>query len=158
MRKKKGSILDLFLIFLLLLCIVGGLLRLRELRVQNAPVTTAPHTLTVAVARIDPRATDCIAVGELVYSESGELFGRVTAKETLPAKVTLLHEDAYVQGSWDAEIFVELRLSVEVDAVQSGRMLLHHATTPLSVGESFTICTERTELWVTLYKITANSP
>ena len=158
MTKKKGSILDLFLVFLFLLCIVGGLLRLRELRVQNAPIATAPHTLTAVVPRLDPRAADCIDVGELIYTEAGVPFGRVTAKETLPAKVALLHEGTYVQGAWDVEQFVELRLSVEVDAVQSGRGLLHHATTPLSVGETMAFYTERTALRVILYEISPNSP
>ena len=158
MRKKRGSILDLFLIFLFLLCIVGGLLRLRELRVQNAPVATQPYTLTVVVSRIDPQTVDCIAVGELVYTELGMPFGRVTAKETFPARVTLADGEAYVQGVWDAEIFVELRLGIEVEATQNGHAILHQATTPMSVGESLTLCTERTALRVGLYKISPNTP
>ncbi len=158
MTKKRGSILDLFLIFLFLLCIVGGLLRLRELHVQNAPVATAPHTLTVVAPRIDPQTADCIAVGELVYTESGMPFGRVTAMEMLPAKVTLADGGAYVEGEWDAELFVELTLEIEVEALQNGRGILHHATTPLSVGESLTLCTERTALRVSLYKISPNTP
>ena len=156
--KKRGSILDLFLVFLFLLCIVGGLLRLRDLRVQSVPVSTEPYTLMVVVSKLDPSSADCIAEGDMVYTESGAPFGRVTAKETLPAKVMLLHNGTYVQGTWDEDLFVELRLLIEVDAVSGSRGLFHHATTPLSVGEVFTLCTERTALSVTLYKTTANSP
>ena len=158
MRKKRGSILDLFLIFLFLLCIVGGLLRLRELRVQNTPVATQPYTLTVVVSRIDPQTADCVEVGEQVYTESGTLFGSVSAKEILPARVTLTDGGAYVVGQWDAEIFVELTLEIEVEAMQNGHAILHQATTPLSVGESLTLCGERTALRVSLYKISPNTP
>ncbi len=158
MTERRGSILDLFLTFLLLLCIVGGFLRMRELRVQAAPVKTAPHTLTLTVEKLSPQTAGCIAVGETVYTESGAVLGRVTAKETRPARVTLVQNGDAVSGEWDPALFVELRLEVEVDATVGERGLLLHATTPLSVGETLTLCTERTALRVILYEITSNSP
>lgn len=153
MKEKRGSILDLFLIFLFLLCIVGGLLRRQELRTRDVLVATAPYTLTVVTAEIDPRVAECIAVGEAVYTESGELFGRVTAKTLLDAEVSLLSDGEYLRGAWDASLFVDLSLEIEIEAAQNDRGLLWNATTPLSLGETLTLYSERTALRVKLYKM-----
>ena len=93
-REKRGSILDLFLIFLVLLCAVGGLLRWRQLRVGEGMTVTSAYTVTAVAQQVDPRVAECVSVGEPVYLENGTFFGKVTAKSNQPSRVSLLSDGA----------------------------------------------------------------
>lgn len=153
MKEKRGSILDLFLIFLLLLCLVGGLLRWRDLRTRGDSVATSPYLVTAVAHQVDPQVADCISVGELLYTESGMYFGRVTAMESSPTRVSLLSDGAYTEGSWDADWFVDLWLEVEIEATDGKQGILHNGRTPYALSERITLYSERTALSVKLYQI-----
>ncbi len=152
-REKRGSILDLFLIFLVLLCAVGGLLRWRQMRMGKGLVVTSSYTVTAVAQQVDPRVTECVSVGDLVYLENGTVFGRVTAKSNQPSRVTLLSDGEYKEGFWDTELYVDLWMEIEIEATQSGQGILLGATTPLSIGTPVSIRSERTALLVKLYKL-----
>jgi len=152
-REKRGSILDLFLIFLVLLCAVGGLLRWRQLRAGEGMTVTSAYTVTAVAQQVDPRVTECVSVGEPVYLENGTFFGKVTAKSNQPSRVSLLSDGAYTEGFWDTEMYVDLWLEIEIEATPKEQGILLGATLPLSLGTPVSIRSEKTALLVKLYKL-----
>ena len=156
-REKRGSILDLFLIFLILLCAVGGILRWRQLRMGQGLVVTSSYTVTAVAEQVDPRVTECVSVGELVYLENGTLLGRVRAKSNRQSRTMLLSNGQYTEGFWDADVYVDLWLEIDIEATQRGQTVLLGATTPLSVGTSISVRSERTDLLVKLYKFSQSN-
>ena len=144
-QEKRGSILDLFLIFLLLLCILGALLRWDSLR-KDARLPLTQYTLTIDTETLARESAECLTVGEQLYTASGEAFGEVTALEYLPAEVTLSSLGHYYRGAWDRTERCVLRVRVTIEANLRDGVLLYRGKTPLAVGAPLELYSERMRL------------
>ena len=156
--ERRGSILDLFFIFLFLLCIVGALLRWQELHRENTDIVLERFLLTAESEAVDARISECLTEGEILYTASGELFGKVRAVEAKPVQVTLLADGTYYSGSWDAEKRCRIEVEIEVEGVKNGEVLLRNGRIPLTVGQSVSLYSERTALTLKLFKLTPIEP
>ena len=129
---KRGNLLDLFLIFLLLFSLLGALFRWDSLR-HSSSKEQSERLLAVLILRtVDPHVAECLSEGEGVYRASGEYFGELVKKETRPAGVMCIEDGVLVEGEWDASLFCDLYLTFSFSGGRVGDRTLHKGTQPLS--------------------------
>ena len=151
---RRGSILDLFLVFLLLLAILSAVLRWeRQSRESDMPLEK--YLLTLETAELARESADCISVGERVYTPSGELLGEVTALEYLPVQITLASVGRYYRGEWPISERCVLRVEVTVLGRMRDGVLLHGGRVPLAVGTPQQLFSERAQLHTRVWSVSA---
>ncbi len=152
---KRGSILDLFLVFLLLLCLLGVLLRWDGLRRETGEGLSA-HVLRMESGVIYRESADCLSAGETLYTASGEAVGEVRSIRILPAPITLQSLGRYYRGEWP----IERRCILEIELSVTGRMrdgvLLLDGRVPLAVGSEQTLFSSATQLSLRLLQYGAD--
>ena len=157
-NKQNGSILDLFLIFLFLLCILGLLLRWHELKSEESKLSLSPYTLSAHMSGVAPGTVDCVKEGDALYTASGELFGYVRGVLAEPAAVTLIADGEALSGAWDPSILNDLTLEIEVMGVWREAILLHGGRAPIAVGQTLFLRSETVAFALKLYKMTPKKP
>lgn len=153
-NRRNGSILDLFLIFLFLLCILGLLLRWHELKGEESNLSLSAYTLTARMSGVSPQTVDCVEEGDALYTATGELFGYVSRVIADPAEVTLIADGEAWSGAWDSSILNDLTVEIEVMGVWREEILLHDGRKPLAVGQSLSLRSETVAFLLKLYKMT----
>ena len=141
--RRRGSILDLFLIFLLLLSLLGAAMRYRELHRGDFGAPLAEYKLTVRLQSVDPHLSDCIAVDDAVYTAAGELYGRVSDIRVLPAQVGLFSEGDFVLGEWDMKVRCDLEVDIVFEGAESAGRVLWKGTGACFAGQSTALYTRR---------------
>lgn len=150
---RRGSILDLFLVFLLLLCILGAVLRWeRQSRDRDLPLEQ--YRLTLQTVELARESADCLAVGDTLYAESGEPIGEVISLELMPARVTVPSLGAYYQGEWPLSERCVLRFDVAVSGRMRDGVLLYLGRTPMAVGTPQQLFSERVRLQTRVVDVT----
>ena len=147
---RRGSILDLFLIFLFVLCLLGVFFRWYELHGQQSSVELQELSVYAVLPDIDPRVAGSLEVGEALYNASGEYFGRVLEVKLLPARVTMLHEGKHYSGTWDEGVRGTLELRIGFSGSKTQGRVLWHGTRELLVGERIELFGARTGFCLTL--------
>ncbi len=145
-RRVRGSILDLFLIFLFFLSILGIALRWHELHGSTWGEQWEEFRMYAELTAIDPRIADCIAEGDILYTASGETFGRIVRAEQTPSEVTLISNGAPFVGAWDQTRKCNLLLEISFEGRTSGQGVLWHGTHTVLSGESRLLYTDRATL------------
>lgn len=160
MKQKKGargSLLDLFLIFLFLFCLLGVLFRRETLRRDEKVDGTTELLAVMEVSAIDPRMLDALSEGELLYRDSGEPFGVLIAIDASPTSITLIENGVAITGEWDPSVRCDLRLTVSFFGTEKEGRVLHGGTRPLSVGQSLTCYSERAALQLRILQFSSIS-
>ena len=157
-NRRNGSILDLFLIFLFLLCILGLLLRWHETQGEESNLSLSPYTLSVQMSGVSPGTVDCVEEGDALYTASGELFGYVREVLAEPAAVTLIADGEAWSGAWDPSILNDLTMEIEVMGVWREDVLLHGGRMPIAVGQTLSLRSEAVAFSLKLYKMTSKQP
>lgn len=157
-NKRNGSILDLFLIFLFLLCILGLLLRWHETQGEESNLSLSPYTLSARMSGVAPQTVDCVKEGGALYTASGELFGYVRGVLAEPAAVTLIADGEAWSGTWDPSVLNDLTLEIEVMGVWREEILLHGGRVPIAVGQMLSLRSETVAFSLKLYKMTPKEP
>ena len=142
-ERRHGSILDLFLIFLFLLCIVGTILRWQALRRDTGSADSMRLLIVARSEAVDTRIADCLSAGEMLYTASGEAFGRVVTVTYRSAEVSLLSGGVYHIGAWPMEARCRVEAVIETVGVGQNGTWLREGKYPLSVGESMLLYGER---------------
>lgn len=161
MKQKKamrGSLLDLFLVFLLLFCVLGAFLRRQSLRRDEEINTVTELHAEMLLHAVDPRMIGALSPGETLYRESGEAFGVLVSVEQGPTPITLTENGVSITGEWDESICCDLRLTVAFFGVETSERVLHGGTHPLSVGQSVICYGERAALQLKILRILPASP
>lgn len=161
MRQKKGtrgSLLDLFLIFLLLFCIFGTFLRHQSLHRDEEVNAITELRVEMLLQAVDPRMVGALSPGETLYRDSGEAFGVLVSIEQSATPITLIENGASVTGEWDERICCDLRLTVAFSGVEIDGRVLHSGTRPLSVGQSVICYSERAALQLKILRFLPVSP
>ena len=154
MERREGSVLDLFLILLLVLCAAGLLFRWQFIREKADDSSTEEIELVLESEAIDRQAAGCLSVGEVLYDASGEPIGRVISVlvETVDAEV--LSEGSYYVGTWDRERLCKILVTVRCERHASSGGQTRVRGTLLSVGESVQLFSVRSALRYRILKIT----
>ncbi len=142
-RRLNGT--DYFLILLLLCCAVGSVWRVWDLR-SGERATDGEYELLAEWKNVDKRTADCLSVGETLYTASGERFGRVSAVTASPAVLTVLVGGEIYQAQPVESGRLDLFVTVQFEGGKRGGVILHAGSTPLAVGESLRLYSERCEL------------
>ena len=155
---RRGSMLDLFLILLALLCLCGLIGRWYLL-------SRAPDTGELASARVllyadraDPLTAACLAEGDLLYREDGSLFGSVRTVQALPQPLFLIADGTAYSGTWDTEQTCRLQVEVLVEGRLSEGRFLHGGRIPLSRGELLRLYSSRVDLTFRAISVTPDVP
>lgn len=151
--RRRGSILDLFLILLLLACVLGVLLRWQELKKSDADPAVATYALTLRYEKVTPQTVDCLHVGDALYCADGTFFGTVKGIATAPTAVTLIEDGTVYTGEWEPSLYVDLTVTVEATGSMRETTFLHGGRIPMSVGERVALHSELVSLSFKLYKL-----
>ncbi len=145
-KKRNGSILDLFLIFLFLLCLLGTILRQQELAQGNQDTQLRPYTLLMRTDPLDARIGECMGVGERLYTDAGEYVGTVRSITVVPAQEIVLKDGTAYRGEWDTALRCVLSLELAVEGSVSDGSFLLGGTKLLSIGSTHNLCGTYTRL------------
>lgn len=138
--KRKGSLLDLFLILLLALCLVGLGLRYSALRQKTDEGELVGYRVVMTVKGVPSATASCLAEGDALYTISGEQFGILESVVTSPARVRLYSDGVYYDGEWSEDILCDMEVSVTVSGEENGAILLRNGTTAILCGQTLTLC------------------
>ncbi|MBQ9806613.1 MAG: hypothetical protein IJW49_08935 [Clostridia bacterium] len=155
MRKKKEtgrhrSMLDLFLILMLSVCLVGGGVRAYGLRTVASTPIQQSILVELQSDGVDGQSASCLTKGELLYLSDGTVFGTVTEVRSVPLTVTLIANGTSYHGEWDSARRCRIQITVECAGSMKDGMFLFLGKTPLGIGETLSLLGDRSEL---LYRI-----
>lgn len=139
----KGSILDLFLIFLFVLCIVGTLLRYQELRRRDRTGQFEGLYVIALTDALDARTAACISEGEMLYLASGEVFGKVASVSLRAFEEVFFSDGKYHRFSWESDRRCRLEMEIALEGVERDGVWQREGKYPMAVGERVTLYSER---------------
>ena len=134
--RRRGNVLDLLLILLLLLSLLGVALRWQMLHRTEAHENFAAYRMTLHLSDVDPRLSECIAVGDPVYSSAGELWGSVGAVRVLPTRVTLFSEGKAITGEWDTAYRCDIEVEIAFEGTESDGRVLWNGSVACLIGQN----------------------
>ena len=148
-EERRISVIDLFLLLLLLLSLLGGLLRWQDSRTRSEE-NMRTYRATLLSEVVFTESADTLAVGEWLFDPSGTPFGRIVAIERVSAPIVLETGSGSVRGEWDISKRCRLRVTVEIEGSARGGVLLLGGTTPFAVGGDRVLFSERMRLEIRL--------
>ena len=155
MKKKtevgRHSMLDLFLILVLVVCIVGGGLRIYGLRAWQKVPPLQNLMIELQSDAIDGRAVNSIAAGESLYWQDGAVFGVVRDVQALPLSVTLFSNGEALIGEWDRNRCCRIQVTVECAGTVRDGVFLSGGKKPIGAGETLALIGDRSEI---VYRVT----
>lgn len=155
--EMRGSVVDLFLLFLLLLSLVSGLIRWQESRARSEEGLKTYRAVLLSETMVTESA-DCLEVGEWLFDPSGERVGRVTGISRVSAPLTLETDGGILRGEWEASKRCRLRVELEATGGERGGVLLLGGTSPLAVGGERVLFSERMRLQARLLAYSEQTP
>ncbi|MBQ2734825.1 MAG: DUF4330 family protein [Clostridia bacterium] len=150
---RKGSILDLFLIFLLIFSILGIVLRYREMKQLSAKNEMREYVVLAVMEAIDPHVVECLQIGEELFTAAGEKWGRVASISRSPAKASLISDGKIVPGVWDGDRKCDLLVEIVFEGSENGGVVLQNGKAAILVGQNWTLYSERTVLLLRFLKV-----
>lgn len=150
-KKRTGSVLDLFLIGLAVLSVLGLFLQ-RHVSERAEPQAATQARISMRSHALPPLIFECLSVGEPLYTEGGEVFGRISALKTEDAKIEPSFPTA-TAAVWPREERCVIELEAEVQGYTKNGIFLYQNRFPLSVGKQITLYSEKTHVSFVLYKI-----
>ena len=134
---------DLLLIFVLVISLLSGFLRFREVKNQLTLPDISEHRVLLLTDAIDASAADCLELGELLYNAAGEEIGRVVQVERQLLEVSVKTERGTVTGAWPIEQKCRLQVEIAILGTMRDGVLLLDGKTPLPVGNRQTLFAAR---------------
>ena len=156
-RDRRGSIVDLFLVLLLLLSLASGLIRWNQSRIQTEEGVEIYRAVLLS-GIVTPESADCLEVGEWIFDEAGERIGRVIAIDRIAAPLTVETGNAVVRGEWEMSKRCRLRVEVELNGRERDGVLLVDAVSPFGIGGERVLFSERMRLEARLLAFSKFSP
>ncbi len=154
--KKRLGLLDILLLSAVLLCIGGVVLRGQMLK--GSARTEEELLLTVKATLSGERAGQALAVGESLYTASGEVFGEIRKVQLRPSELCLFANGDRYTGTYPMEERCEVILTVSA----LGRLTENGALckgTRCAIGATLpALYTKHTMLLPSLYKIEPATP
>lgn len=141
---RRGTLLDLVLLFLLILSVVLILFRWQSQR-ENT-VEQSPFLVTVKVMEVQPQVAQCLGVGETVYDAFGEVVGEITRITLSDATVTIKNGEGYATVTPPGYGLVTLELEIQAFGALDGGAFLRGGKRTMLIGEETVLYTRKTGL------------
>lgn len=151
---KKGGLLDVFTVLILVFGAVGILLRMQMLRVAVTDEETAQITLTVE--NFHTRGLDCVELGEMLYTAGGEAFGEVVEISYTPEETSLISDGVLYTGAPEDATRVRLSVRVSLLGRVTDGVFLREGKYAVMAGERLTLYGERCELRAYVSRVEAS--
>ncbi|MBQ8433062.1 MAG: hypothetical protein IJX28_09290 [Clostridia bacterium] len=155
MNKPEGrrfGALDFFLFLFLILSVLSLVLRWQWKTPKEESFPT--RQITLLATGISPQISDCLKIGDWLYRETGEPFGRVLSKELQeadPSAASLRGQSSELELPGGG--LVDLRLEVEIHGAEKEGMLLQNGKHALLYGNAMQLYSDYTALTYWLMKI-----
>ena len=149
-KERRGSIIDLFLFFLILLSVIGFFLRMYELKRTKEQIDEKSFLISVSVEKLETPIASCLQPGDIFYGESGELIGELDSMEFFSSEVEMIYGGVHYSGTWDRDLYCDVKLVFSVRGYESDGHMFANAIGALLVGKTVTVCSNRVILTVTL--------
>ena len=150
---RRGSVLDLFLVCLILLSIVGVGMRWKVFYRDDNEKTLTGYRMTARMEGGDPRVVECLEVGERLYTAAGDAYGSIAQVSTAPTKIEILSNGVYHSGEWDPEVKCDLYVEIHFEGSENDGRVLWNGLCACLVGDSLTLYSERTALHLKIINI-----
>jgi hypothetical protein len=149
-ERKKWTVADLFLILLAILSLVGIFIRFFGIRRQ---VVGEKYEYSVGVVweNVDKRTAFELREGEVVYTASGEVFGRVLSMEQKPSLVELKKDGKIYRV--ESEERLDVRIELTVSGRESDGQILRGGREALMIGQTLRLYSMTAELPVQVTRI-----
>lgn len=155
---RKGSVLDLFLAFLLFFSAFGIVLRYRDLKQHAVREGLREYAILAVMEAVDPRVAECLQEGEELFTAAGEVWGQVAEVSTQPFRVSLISGGKVVQGTWDEAEKCDLLVEIVFEGNETGGTVLHNGTAAILAEQSLTLYSRRAMLSLRVLKIVPVEP
>ena len=149
---QKGTMLDLFLVLLLFLCVAGGVFRWIDMKSSQAPKVEQQFLLEFYSDGIDSMIVDCLQEGEVLYQNDGSTVGILVGVKQVPLSVSLISGGEEVAGTWGSDRKCRIHITARCDGTVRDGMLLLGGKTPLGIGEKIILRSRGSELYYRLYQ------
>lgn len=154
-KKLRFTVLDFFLLVVVLLCAVGIIFRAAIAEFFTGSAATDPITLSFKIEGLDKKAYDSFA-REFPVALEGELLGQITSHSAETYVVTMESEDGnghvvYVQGGDPEHVTVRGKLTVNGRYTENGIMVGEDCL--LNVGKILKVSASTLSLTVIITEI-----
>ena len=153
-RKKRidrGSVLDVFLVLLLLGSLATAALRFYRL---GAVVEDSRRAEVVLLSRgIRGEIGDQVSVGEELYSQDGSLYGKITDIRIQGSRIEILEEGEVSVGEWDPALRCDAFLTVEIWGGERDGIFYRDGREAVLVGDQSVLHTRRATLTPVVAKV-----
>lgn len=147
-RKRKkaegGSVLDVFLILLLLFSLLT--VALRAYRLRTAEDITERASVVLLAENVRGEIAQGIHVGERLYTVDGTFYGTVTQVRKTGSAVEIREGGRLYLGEWDPDIWCDLFLTVEVQGRERDGIFYQNGSHAVLTGQRAALYTRRTGL------------
>lgn len=140
---RRGSVLDLFLVLLLVFGTAGAVLRYREKRSEGSTASLSPYLVMAVVADLPRETAECLDVGELLYTGAGEEYGVVREVRSRPARWRVTANGTLYEGEWPEEVRRDLTVTLELWGNEREGVLLRQGRWPLLAGQRTVVYSNR---------------
>lgn len=145
-NERRLGVADLFLLFLLLLSVVGMLLRWQGMRALNEVPQSEIYRVLLQSEIMDRTAADCLSEGEILYDGAGQRIGIVTALRIRTAEIEREIDGGRVTGTWPLEMRCRLQVEIALEGTLRDGVLLMNDRVPLPIGQEQTLFSRRLRL------------
>lgn len=142
--QKRGGLLDVFIILLIVLSVVGICLRMQAL--QSGGDNDSFCRVRAVVKNLPTETADCLTEGESLYTNDGSLYGMVESIETEPARITVYQGDKAYHGVWEDGSTVDLEIWMTLTGSVGEDVFLRDGKHAVLLGEQVLLYGERCAL------------
>ena len=156
--KRRGGVLDLLLILLIVLSITGLLWRRYMSEREGSWAESFSYSVYAQSEAMDAMSFDSIQKGDWLYTPSGEPFGEIMAIERTAAEVLLISDGILYRGAWDADVRCAARVEIRVSGRPTEHGVLVSASRITAGGALPTLYSPFAALRLTVYKLEVDEP
>ena len=152
-NERRGSILDLVLVFLLILSVLGIAFRLQQIKGLSTEQSYKEYQLVGHTGTVHPDFLRCIEGGDALYTAAGEYFGYLRAVRATPTRVTLFSEGKYTSAEWDLWKKNDLYVEVIFEGLEREGRILWNGRSDVMIGQTITLYSEYAVLHVMIESV-----
>ena len=146
-NEKKGSLFDVFFIAFLLLCILNATLRLGEKSDALSQGAFEDYLVMATISSVRAETADCLETGESLYTDAGEEYGVLEVLSSSPARLQMEQNGTVYEGVWE-DTRIDLTVQIRIKGMEQGGRVFRESREQLCAGQSVTLYTKRTKLFL----------